>query len=801
MMMRVHRFLEAFSAAAHDVALEERGCQIYHFFDSDFLGRLIFGHRDQLNLGLIQHVNTPRAGNESQRLLMGALVGQGLGAPPLMRALLPHLYEVRRAVEGPRIHEDPQSLRMTSDELGQSLDDLQSALQADEKPDELLMRFLDQGPQIFYGVELLSGHWESRLGRVLNLGIREPSPFDEDSEVVDTQAFEVLAKLVGDVSDGRGGSGVSGLRDAMALATLARAVANGAGTTLVRFYTETDRIHRAWKQSAEMRALLTYEHDASDPRQLDYGEHGVLRTVYYYLIRSLIPELGYRRESAEAQLRPDAPIAKIAADLKQAAIGLQNGGIREDDLSGVRVGKSTLGDYIKELTELSPYGTAWRTLKGAIPPGVPRRLVRQLQEVVEGEHERTDDLDASFQRHVKLLSARTRDVGEFTGVYMHLMKVLTNWRGSLQPRNGRYCEHVGLTRWGLVPSDADEAALGRLMEEYGGCVVDDVSERDGKLSTACAGFIIGLTRQLRGMSSVSLRGPDGLADYVAVLGFLSFLDDHKSVARYGKAFVTGLVNVSKRGSGDDPRWIAYGAVVENLVAVAEIGLAVAAAKKQRPLRGKAEEELLFRGRALVARLDESNRVFPTSTAARALAQGYVTFHMWLAFNPSVMDHRGAEPPRLRQPGLMKESLDVCSAALESCEPDSAMHPLLLNHCVYVASTAMQVDDRVQDLARRLELVHVMDGESQSYRIDDTLGFFYYVRAAAKVGAHAECPEPDDIDTALEDLGEARNWFAKLPEDIEDSEVRVHRLLRKRLAEELTRKRQGARSQPAEVSPR
>jgi hypothetical protein len=773
--IRVHRFLEAFTAAAHDVALEERGFEIYHFFDSDFLGRLIFGHRDQLNLGLVQEAKSSQPSNSRYRLLMGALVGQGLGAPPLMRALLPHLYEVRRSVEGPRLHEPPHSLKMATDDLGQSLDTLQQAL-GDEAvaPDELLNRFLAQGPQVFYGVELLSGYWQSRLGHVLDLGIREPSPFDEDSEVVGSHVFETMTKLVGDT--GRSGGEVSGLRDAMALTTLAGAVSNPSGKTRVRFYTETDRIHAAWRKSPEMRALLTYEHGASE--QLDYGEHSALRTVYYYLIRALIPELGYRDCTADDCLRPAAPMAQIAGELKAAAVGLRDGGLLEKDLEHVPVGTSTLGEYIRELTELSPYGTAWRTLKDSIPQGLPRRLVRQLKDVIDGESERAGDLDESFQRSVRELSNRTRDVGEFTGAYTHLLKVMTNWRGALRPRNGKYyCEHVGLTRWGLEPCDADEAALGSLIQSFDVWRSDASPGGDGKPSPAGAGSIIGLTRQLRSMSTAALDGPDRLADHVAVLGFLAFLEDYESVAKYGAQLLGWL----SRGRLQDPRWTAYGAVVENVVAIAQIGIAVAQAKHHRPLRDRAAERLLARRSELVARLDEPARTFPASEAARALARGYVTFHAWLAFNPAVIDHRGAELPRLRQPALVKESLDVCSAALESCDQDSPMYALLLNHCVYVASTARQVDRRVVELARKLEVARTLSPQTHSYRIDDTLGFFHLVRA---VGRFGDGGDPRDVEAAARSLGKAKSWFDKVPADIEASEVKAHRIVCDWLDEEL-----------------
>ena len=129
-LVSARRFLEAVSAAVYDEKLERDGVQIYHFFDSDFLGRLIFGYRDLLNLGLIQETKRPIPGNSKRRLLMGALVGQGINAPPLMRALLPHLYEVRRAVEGRRRGEALDDPETAMRELGieDALGELQQSL-------------------------------------------------------------------------------------------------------------------------------------------------------------------------------------------------------------------------------------------------------------------------------------------------------------------------------------------------------------------------------------------------------------------------------------------------------------------------------------------------------------------------------------------------------------------------------------------------------------------------------------------------------------------------------------------------
>ena len=399
------RFLEAFAAAAHDVELERDGVRIYHFFDSDFLGRVIFGYRDPLNHSLIAPGRSLDSENTDQRLLMAALLGQGIGAPPLMRALPPHLYEVRRAVSRPWLGDDAQTLSATIDALGLEhlLEDLLSSLENDDA-DDVLRRFLRLGPKIFSGIELLSGRWESRLGRVLRLGISESSPFDDDAEAMSANAFDVLARYIGQVTDGARQGHVSGLRDAMALSALAagvrRSVGDVAPSEVARFYTETPRILNAWRARPEIRALLTYEVHNRTMVELNDVVGGVLRTPEYYLIRALMPDLGHRHEgSAPPSAEGTRRVYDIGRDLVAAAAELRRGGLTPE-LSGVRIGSSTLGQYMAEVTDLSSYSAApsytaaWRTLMSRLPPELPRDLVRQLKDELESG-ERRDALDAS----------------------------------------------------------------------------------------------------------------------------------------------------------------------------------------------------------------------------------------------------------------------------------------------------------------------------------------------------------------------------------------------------------------------
>ncbi len=792
-VLRARRFLEAFSAAVHDVQLERRGCRIYHFFDSDFLGRLIFGFRDPLNHALIRDSRMHDINNlSSQRLLMGSLIGQGIGAPPLMRALLPHLYEVRRSVEGPRSHEARNSLQLAMDELGikASLDELRSALAEHARGDDLLARFLDHGPHIFYGTELLSGRWEARLGRVLELGIREPGPFHDDSESVGSPAFEVLAQhVVHTGRESRGNGGVSGLRDAMALATLADAVAGDDGAEAerveARFYTETPRIHRAWRESPDMRALLSYRVRDGAVGHDDYGQRGVLRTVDYYLIRALIPELGYDNDADAGDA--GHTIFTIAGHLSDAAKELDRGGLGAYDLADVRVGQSTLGEYMAEVTDLSSYGTAWRRLMENIPRGLPKTLVTQLEEVFRGERRRADDLEQSFRRHVKSLSTRTRDVGEFTETYVHLLEALGRWEGALRPKHGDYSEHVGLTRWGLAPTDEDELELRHLIDAYADWLQERQAPGAGDLSTAGAGLVIEIAQSLRDIRAAQLQGPERLPASVALLGFLWLLEDYRSVAKYADELLIGIETAiaGRRGAktldaGDLERWTRYGAVAENLAAAAGIQDAVA---RLRGAPTDAQTELLVaRTRELVSGLEEGRRRFPACADARAITQGYVLFHAWLAFNPTVMADTWAQPSQLRQRALMKDSFQIGISALNCCDSGSPMYALLLNHCVYVASMARLFDDGTARLAEKLIVHRLSERQARSYRLDDTLGYFYYARAAVTLAELGRAGPAD----ALEDVQQARRWLDRVPREVSDPEVLTHRGLLRELEVRLRR---------------
>ncbi len=733
---------------------------------------------------------------------MGALLGQGIGTPTNLRALPPHLYEVQRAVSTRRPM-DSQRFQFISDllEIDELVDDLVNALRNDD-PDALFERFLHYSPQIFYGVELLSGGWESRLRRLLRLGIGSGSPLDSGADILESQAFDLILRHVDasqrdDQSRGRAG-GISGVRDAMALALVARHISESTVQqppfAVMRFYTETDRIRRAWR-NRDVRDTLTYEIREHEIPSMDLGEHGVLRTTEYYLIRALFPRLAYLEDppshekdvSAQSLVREKIlDIYTIGDELAKTARRLRLGGVTETALAEFRVGDSTIGRFMDEVSDLSSCGAAWEQLMTTrVRPGIPERLLEQLTRVREMKEERADDLAQSLEMQIGMLDKRTREVAVFTEAYVHVHEALVRWKGAVRPRFGRLGDHVGLRRWGFLVDDIDEEALANLVDAYD----DWRSEANGDTSVWRTHFTIELTHRMRDLAGAPLNDGDEIGSAVALLGFLWLIEDYASIANRGRALLDGIgFRLSRSGSAlarksdADGMWERVGGAVENLIAVADVALL--AARVQDEPRSPDVDELVAQARSRAAHLMPPHRRFPATESSIAFGGAFIRFRIWRALNHVLMAIGVGDAQRLRHPALAKESLEMSSRALELTDREDPMHILLLNHCVYVASIAGLQVDNLPDLVRQLiayRPVGTLEG-GWSYHLDCTLAYHYYRRAAALIG-HSD-RDARLVGSARKDLREAERWLDLVPDDVTDAEVIAHRGLVRELEVEL-----------------
>ena len=630
------RCLEAFSAAVHDVQLERRGCRIYHFFDSDFLGRLIFGFRDPLNHALIRDSRVHDINNlSSQRLLMGCAdrAGHRRATADARRCCRTCTRcAVRSKARVPTRPATASSSRRTSWGSRRRSTSSQRARRA--RPRRRTARPLPRSrAQIFYGTELLSGRWQTRLGRVLELGIREPGPFTTIPRSVGSPAFEVLAQhVVHTGRESRGNGGVSGLRDAMALATLADAVAGDDGAEAerveARFYTETPRIHRAWRESPDMRALLSYRIRDGAVGHDDYGQRGVLRTVDYYLIRALIPELGYDNDADAGDA--GHTIFTIADHLSDAAKELDRGGLGAmtwPTCASARARRRVHGRGHRPL--LLRHGLA--AADGEHPARPAQDARQQLEEVFRGERRRADDLEQSFQRHVKSLSTRTRDVGEFTETYVHLPEALGRWEGPCDPSTVTTASTSGSRAGGSRrPTRTSRAppphrCLCRLAAGASGAGGADLDRRGRPGDRDRAEPARHPRAVARARAPTRQRGVARLP--VAARGLSLGRQVRRRAADRHRDAMPGASGPDARSRRSESGRVRGGGGKPRRRA------GIRSRRKAARRADDARPQLVARARTRSSRGSEEGRpALPRRARDRSITQGYVMFHAWLAFN-------------------------------------------------------------------------------------------------------------------------------------------------------------------------
>jgi len=124
--------------------------------------------------------------------------------------------------------------------------------------------------------------------------------------------------------------------------------------------------------------------------------------------------------------------------------------------------------------------------------------------------------------------------------------------------------------------------------------------------------------------------------------------------------------------------------------------------------------------------------------------------------------------------------------LAASEPTGPMHAWLLNLTIYVAAVARLAEPHHSHLATDLMVCRLSEGQAWSYRFDDTLSYYYYVRAARAVAmARARGSSGSRLlESAQKDLKEAQRWLDRLPEEVDTADVVAHRGLLRELEVEL-----------------
>jgi hypothetical protein len=313
------------------------------------------------------------------------------------------------------------------------------------------------------------------------------------------------------------------------------------------------------------------------------------------------------------------------------------------------------------------------------------------------------------------------------------------------------------------------------------------------------GFLVEMADRLESFPAAALGDESSVRRSVAVLGFLWLIRDFEYVGRYGAGLARALAlragaplsgqENRRADAGHRPGPIAdLAAAVENMVIVAGVRHEV---KAYGAVTREVRDDGALVGVAVNAceRLEAHGWRFPTNAAATALCQGYVLFRVWQRLNPAAMAAHPGRPAHRRYQELAERSLAIGLVALDECDPDAPEYALLINHCLYVAASTGAGGtnlERQGELALRL-VVYRRNAQPWSYRFDDTLGYFYYARAARSL---AELGDARDADRVLgsvsEDLAESKRWIARIGDDPADDVVTAHRGLIRELELEVIR---------------
>lgn len=793
-------FVEALQAAEYDIALERAGYQIYHFFDSDILYRIILGYRDPQNRSLLlSTADPPDIETEAgRRLILSALVGHNIGVPPLLRALPPHLHEVRILAESGPWRNNASGYRDTVAQLRlQPLLRELNQLIGEQRIPALLQHFLDDGPTIFYGVDLLRGTWASRFRHLIELGIHRDTPFDSEPEIVGTDTFTEMTRYVAsDSATKRQNSTVAGLRDAMALAVLARAIdgkqkgveapLGTQGAPLARFYTETSRIHLSWRQDPKFRSRLTYP-DLLPTYSASSLARSVMRNDCYYLVRALIAPFGYDRHRVEGQ---EELLETSAKRLREGGELASAGELPSGSAVATRDQKS-LEFYMKQLTQLSSYNTAWRQLIDRVEERVPGDLEVEFQRVLAGHRTHERGLGTEHNRLMSELAVATESVQQFTVLYQDLIRVLDSSRDveQLRPRAGlSYLEHSGLRRWGFDEKDLPEAVLKQAIDAFEDWLGSEDPDRDasGQEQAPKAAFAVDVTLRVIALRDGPLATYSELAEHLGLIGFLCMIRAFDIVEYWGDLFLYRirecLVEISVNDAtateltaNDLAR---VGAAVQNKVLVTRLRSRLQHAASSGPLTPELVSNLVTAAQQDIETLERLVRFdsFEYRGEAIALTKAYILFHTWLTINGSLLEMPKSARKHVRGLTLAEQSFEICSRALENSAPDHPNYPFLLNYCVYVGAARLHLTGT--DILERSDLPDRLIGLTRqgvwSYRFHDTLGYLNYVRSARALELYIAIPRDEDLFNLARSLSRsAASSFEQIEHSVRDPEVTAH----------------------------
>jgi hypothetical protein len=679
----------ALRAAIEDKFLE-RERPVRFFFDSEVIVRAIIGFRQ-----LTESANKSTDLSEDSMVVRALLASGFLGRVFL---LLPHLVEVDNYVA---LHNDDSGKQSDLEievtaflqkyQVKEKFDDLLKAVDLERGGADSTERIIDAirsfDVSSFVAIEMATGTVQHRLLSLRKSGILG---FDSYRQSLDLALRDAhVERYSGIIARGipeerRAGRSKSLFNDALALGMLRRKIlasTSEPGEPFVRFYTEADALLKVFKDE-EIRDDLAYPDDP--------GREPILRSAYYFLLRSYFPAIGFPHMQARVSGDP----AISLADLKEFCAELEE--LPEEEKikhwKSVELKSQRLIEPLRDLESLAFFQGVW--LSYALPSGVAA-FVDSLRDMAaffkEGAF--SEEIRARIAREMAALratlSSNAQELRELFELLVLIEPKVIELRRTARdeyeaPPLPTIITDVGFVRWGFLRSaKAEELFKARLDQLIHG---EDAIWRIGCRE------IVGDIREV----NVDL---DRLTVVCAVLWFLGAFPE----------IVSFVGSAEKRLAGALP---------------VELHLMRAAARLRAEELSRDEKEHLIAdlGTLIDALPDDLRRRYQIGLA-------YVLAH---AANFEIYLFRAEDLDDVQRRWL-RQSLEIANEVAEATSQEqSLLRAFAVNHCAYVGTVAS--DARIANpeitLRRMSELnaIHASQPKFWNFRFVDTVLMPRYLEA-------------------------------------------------------------------------
>ncbi len=785
----VRRVATAICAAAHDLELEqERKFEVLHFLDTDFLTSTVFGYRGSDVTSMVRTgnhfarmsqrmprgiVERPGTGRTEFCGLFSAILNfgleSGLVSVPKFRVLQPHLAEWTFQLTGPGIKRKPGGYQQAVDALGvqAALAELADVVNRGQAltPEVYVSALTDTGPELFVAFDLLAEDDRARSLRLMDGGLKEPTPFDFGDSLL---SGPLVARVESVLSRYRFGeqevkqsakTARSHMNDVVALASLVKAVEGRSeerSTTIVRFYSETSSLRESLVGDEWLRSATTYtsEH-VDDP--WPHEVHSVLRDEYYYLVRLLVPSLSFDLDRARMEPEFAAEIIEVASAIR----------VGDDEhlfevLADLEGGSGGLAAVIDEMTSLRFLEKVWPEWLAGYEPRLAEKVeigAMPFDALAEYEEEHRAAIDGTIRQRVEEVEDRAQAYFFFTEIYSRTYsKVLRRMEElrSLALNDEALADALGLTRFGIVAIEdhvVDEASA--ILSSLDGPNLEGDNDANGATAAHVA-------QEIARAAAIDVEHPHRALAAAAIL-FSLFAD--AAASQVAEALARALNDASE---GDTSFRREERLAASSLAAISRFHASLTRSRQM----SSAEE--------VVALLAAAERQFlasmevlgegETAHRLKALILGRLRFDAWHCLNPL-----GAAGGHVPTAGSESELL---VAAFGAVDPDllttvDHVYPWLVNFLLYAAALG-RVDEplegsSVHDLADALTELRSTTtlGTGWSYRFADTLAVYYQKRA--------EVARPKSLEVAKKFAEAAERWSELACADgVLDQEITSHR---------------------------